>query len=278
MKPKLPTDDALRALMAPMVRRRTRFVASAAPAGDPRVATRFGGRPSALPGEPWPMCECGAPLVFLGQVSGADAPSPPAWFGLATIFWCTRCRRTEGHQRFDVTERAWHGWCVRVYPEVAPGELTLLDLPDLGFLEEPDPAAAEAAFVVPEGHVGAVAERSLPEWISFCHVVPETRAMFDAQRGDDNRGQLLIAQVARVAAELTGSSGLPDRCSALGGFPHWLTGSDTTPACRSCRRPMDLFVQLGGEPLAERFFEAGMMWIFTCSAHRDECALLARWR
>lgn len=119
------SDDEIRALLEPMIVRRTRFIACERPARDVLVATRFGGRPAGLRGESWPMCTCGDPLKFVGQISGIDAPMFVSWFQLATVFYCGSCRRY-GEQDFGGPERPWAGWCVRAYPPSRCDEDSLL--------------------------------------------------------------------------------------------------------------------------------------------------------
>ncbi len=65
-----------------------RFV-FAAPAGDARTTSYFGGLPTGLPAQQWPICaECDTPLPFLFQLSpGSHAPRIPH-DQVAMIFTC----------------------------------------------------------------------------------------------------------------------------------------------------------------------------------------------
>ncbi|MEJ7599986.1 MAG: hypothetical protein WKG01_18915 [Kofleriaceae bacterium] len=123
------SDADLREILVPLLRRRTCFVTAERPAGDTLLATRFGGRPAGRRGESWPICMCGEPLQFVGQVSGGDAPLVVSWFQLATVFQCATCVRygdpdftaayvigQPGPDPILGSERPWPGWCIRAYP------------------------------------------------------------------------------------------------------------------------------------------------------------------
>ena len=124
------SDAELRERLLPLLRRRTRFVEAQRPAGDPVLATRFGGRPAARVGEAWPGCTCGEALQFVGQFSGDDAPLFASGFRLATVFCCPECK-VGGAQTFAGRERMWPGFCVRTYPHTGEADQELLVYADL---------------------------------------------------------------------------------------------------------------------------------------------------
>jgi hypothetical protein len=265
----MPSDDELRALLEPLMRRRTRFIAVPQPDGDATLATRFGGRAVGRRGEAWPRCTCGDPLRFVGQVSSADQER--AWCRLAAFYYCWRCHR-HGEQRCD-GDGPWRGWCVRTYGDA---DLVLLDLPDLAYLGLPEDAFPEDEFLFRPGYVRAVRELSLPHGQTLTQVIPSTRALFDAIDGAERHA--LLVRVDLLAYEMTGRPGEGARRSSLprnkglavGGWAYWYNGSDETPECPHCAATMELFLQLDVDPaLAAGWGDVGTLFIFVCAEHRD---------
>ncbi|MDQ3341521.1 MAG: DUF1963 domain-containing protein [Myxococcota bacterium] len=295
------TDDEIRALLAPRMRKRTRFVAIDRPAvpalnelapatdhpdepaliaaldddarlvyadwleqhgaverahwlriypdGDFLLRTRFGGQPAALRGEPWPRCTCGDPLRFVGQVRGADA-AEPAWFGLVTFFFCWSCCRY-GEQDCGGAERPYRGWVVRAYPTA---ELDAFERLTTTF--EP----------FGEGFVRGVHEKSLPHYMHYVnHIVAAD-----------------VPRLDQIAYEMTDRPGHGERPIpmprnsglALGGYAYWYNGPDETPSCPACNAEMELLVQLDVDDAVEASWgDAGTLFIFSCTRHRDMFAL-----
>jgi uncharacterized protein (TIGR02996 family) len=214
------------------------------PDGDFLASTRFGGTPAAPRGEPWPMCTCGDPLRFVGQVSGADT-AEPAWYGLFAFYFCWYCYRID-EQDCGGAERAYAGWVVRVYPSTAPGELVRL-------------APPADARLFHDGFVRAVREQSLPHYLAFVSHV----------RADE------IPALEQVADEIAGTrDGTRNSGLAIGGYPYWFNGPDETPRCGLCREEMELLLQLEPDLALEAGWgDAGSLFLFSCARHRDLFAL-----
>lgn len=230
---------------------RARWV-RAYPDGDLLAATRFGGTPAALRGERWPGCTCGAPLQFVGQVSGADA-AEPAWYALFTFFFCWHCWRCDSEQDCGGPERPYRGWVVRAYPEAPLDELVRLE-----------PPTDELLFF--EGYVRGVREKSLPHYMHYI-----TRI-----HSDD------LARFDTMAYELTDRPGHGERAHpmprnaglAIGGYPYWYNGPDETPRCSACTSEMELLLQLDPHDAVEGIWgDTGTLFVFSCARHRDVFAL-----
>lgn len=74
--------------------------------------------------------------------------------------------------------------------------------------------------------------------------------------------------------EVVDGEGLPDG-SRLGGGP-WLRPGEAWPACGSCGRAMQLFVQLNARdlpPPAARALEGGLLQFFYCTSDDDSCVV-----
>ena len=221
------------------------------PDGDLLARTRFGGTPAALRGEHWPMCTCGRPLKFVGQINGADAPEPP-WYALFTFFYCWSCHRFD-EQDCGGAERAYRGWVVRAYPDAPLDELVRLEPP-------------EDDWLFFEGYVRGVHEKSLPHYMHFIHIV----------HGDDLR------RFEVIAYELTDRPGHGERSYpmprnaglAIGGYPYWYNGPNETPRCTGCKEEMELLLQIDPHDAIEALWgDVGTLFVFSCARHRDMFAL-----
>lgn len=91
-----------------------------------------------------------------------------------------------------------------------------------------------------------------------------------------------VQRLDRIAYEMTDRPGEGERTYpmprndgvALGGYAQWYNGPDQTPMCPACKAEMELLLQLvPHDAVHAGWGDAGNLFIFSCVRHRDMFAL-----
>ena len=294
------TDDEIRALLAPRMRMRTRFVAverPAVPALQELVpATDHPDEPALIA-----TLDEDVRLVYADWLEQHGANERAHWmriypdgdFLLRTRFggrpaglrgepWprctCGDPLKFVGQvSGADAAEPAWFGlvtfffcWhCCRYGEQDCGGP----DRPHRGWVLRAYPSAELDAFerlaapagttieTFRDGFVTSAREKSLPHYMHYVnHIVAAD-----------------VVRLERIADELTDRIASPrprNSGLALGGYPYWYNGPDETPTCPACKDEMELLVQLDPDPALEASWgDVGTLFTFVCVRHRDMFAL-----
>jgi uncharacterized protein (TIGR02996 family) len=288
-------DDELRALLAPRMRMRTRFVAIERPhvpaLHELAPATDHPDEPALIA-----ALDEDARLVYADWLEQHGAVERAHWvriypdgdFLVRTRFGGTpaalrgepwpRCTCGDA-LRFvgqvsgaDAAEPTWFGlvtffcWhCCRYGEQDCGGA----ERPYRGWLLRAYPRGELDAFerlaapgeTFRDGFVAGVHEKSLPHYMHYAEQIV----------ADD------VVRLERIADELTDRTPSPrprNAGLALGGYPYWYNGPDETPACPACKDEMELLVQLDpDEALEASWGDVGTLFAFVCTRHRDMFAL-----
>lgn len=196
----------------------------------PPRASRLGGVPYAEAGDTWPMCGCGRPLAFVGQLDPADAPSHPVPdFGLFTLFMCFACPLD------DVLAKD-EGCALRCYATPSADRAVAIT-PSVGeYWGDPQISLTPCALVPSQGY-------TVPHWEEpFVETLPEDPKVEDWFPWGDGVRERACARLGADAMWQT----------QVGGWPYWVHGP-RWPETADGRRFV-LLMQVNSE------VEVGLVW------------------
>lgn len=210
------------------------------PASSPAgTSGGFGGHPSGVKGEPWPVCSsCAVPMSFVVQFAA------PGTGDLLVFYYCQECFA----QGDDESERGT--WLIRRHENAMVGTLVALPPPaDTEVAKRSKPLLPTAQRVI----------KTLPCWEGLA----ELEAFGDVNDDD-------------YKAAIQHLDCFGDLATLIGGHPQYLQGR-VWKHCAKCGKTMDFIAQIDSFDAEEGsgvcWVSGALMYLFQCPAHPDQFGL-----